>query len=442
MPHKNSLKKLRLFSFLVVMMFAACKKTGESLGGTIQPEEDLLFAQQTDSTHLQAFVMKKEPVRIDVFANYLVGNYVDPVFGTTRCSAVMQLAPSATSLSPFSISDPADVSFEIDSVVLAFAYQKNAYGKNVPMTFAVNELTELLDISTDYYSDKTVTKNLQNLIIPGMEVQETFPDRASFTASDPKVYLKMKLRSEFGHHLLTECPLDDFDEFKTAFNGLVVSTSTIDGRVLGFAAIDTKLTVHYRKILGAAIQDTLTFDFQNSSSCESFTLTDHQYFGTNLATLTATNELSGNEYCYAQSVYGTRIRVDLSEALWLRQIPNVIINKAELVVPFENDEHFEPVDAIIISYQKDSDGYDGISDSLYAGGAVNRSKGAYTYNISQHLQAIVAGDVISTDIFLTEYPILANFSNSNGIRRSILHGPAFSATDRTRNMRLIITYSN
>ena len=202
------------------------------------------------------------------------------------------------------------------------------------MTFAVNELTELLDISTDYYSDKTVTKNYQNLIIPGMEVQETFPDLASSVASDPLVYLKLKLRNEFGHHMLTECTLDDFAEFKTAFHGMVVSTSTIDGRVLGFAAVDTKLTVHYRKIFDVATQDTLSFDFQNSSSCESFTLTDHQYFGTDLSSLTATNELNGNEVCYAQSVHGTRIRVDLSGALWLQQIPNVVINKAELVVPF------------------------------------------------------------------------------------------------------------
>ncbi len=445
MPHINSLKKLRLFSFLVVLMFAACKKPGESLGESIQPEEDLLFAQQTDSTPLQAFVMKKEPVRIDLYANYLVGNYVDPVFGTTRCSAVMQLAPSTTSVIPIGKDEVEDATLQIDSVILTMAFQKESYGNNVPMYFVVNELTELLDVNTNYYSDKQVSKEHLNLIEPGYETQETFPDQASLVASDPKVNLRLKMRNELGSRLLMDCPLRNFSEFVQKFNGLVISASTVDGRILSFAAVDTKLTVYYKKITDPqthAEVGGLSFDFQNSSSCESFTVTDHQYFGTDLAALTTTHELSGNEACFVQSVNGTRIRVDLSGALWLQQIPNVVINKAELVVPYEKDDHFAPIDGISITYQKDSEGYDRIRDSLYAGGGVNKTKGAYSYNISQHLQAIVSGEVMSTDIFLTDNPLIANLYNSNGIRRSVLRGPAFSATDRTRNMRLIITYSN
>ena len=444
MPHINSLKKLRLFSFLAILLLAACKKQDESFGESLQPEEDFLNAFQTDSTPLHASILKKEPVRIDIYANYMIGNYVDEIFGTTRCSGVMQFAPSSTSSSPFSPDDAADVAFEIDSVTLDFAYQKFSYGNNAPMTFVVNELTELLDISTDYYSDKTVTKNALNLIVPGSEVHETYPDRASFTATDPKIYLRLKLRNEFGHHLLTECDLEDFDSFKNDFNGLVVSSSTIDGRVLSFAAINTKLTVHYKKILNQQTFETidsLSFNFENTSACESFTITENQYFGSELSSLTSSHEINGDELCYVQAPHGTRVRVDLSEIFWLQQIPGAVINKAELVVPFENDNRFDPLDALSISYKKEDGSYTFIPDTLYTGGGLNTSTGAYKFDISRHVKDILSGDVSSTDVYLTNNPLVNGLFNSTGVKRTIIHGPSFSPTDRSRNMRIVVTYS-
>ncbi len=444
MFYKNSLKKLRLFSFLVILIVASCKKPDESIGESLQPTEDIFKTIQTDTTSIYAVVMKRERNRIDIFANILAGNYVDEEFGTVRSTGVFQLSPSRTMAVPRTKEEYTTTSVVIDSVVLSLAYQPETYGKNVPTYFEVNELQDVIYIDSSYYSDYHIRKEAINLIEPGFEFQITKSEFASNVQSDAKTYLNLRLKNSIGDKLLNDCPLDDFFEFRNVFPGLALSSRTVDGRVVSFSAADTKLTVYYKlqNPISNVISSQFFYEFEYTTSCESFTKVDHQYFGTALSSLTASNELDGNSVCYAQSSNGTRLRIDLSNARWLSQIQGVSLNKAELVLPFDNETKLNPIDGLLLTYHKyeDSDTYQQTADSSYIGGSVNRDAGMYKLNITRHVQAILNNEISATDVFITDFPIVGSY-NSSGVRRTLLRGPSFSSDTRSRNMRLVLTYS-
>lgn len=440
MPIKNSLKQLGLFSLFTALLFS-CKKPDETFGESLQPESDKLYATQTDSFSLAAQVFKKERTRVDLFANFMTGNYVDDVFGTVRCEAVFQLAPSNTITPPNADTSLTGSTLILDSVMIQLPLQAEAYGKSVPMYFTLHELLDEIHIDSTYYSDFEVHKKSQNLIYPGREWQHPKPE--SISSSDSTTLFSIRLQDEFGYFLLERAPLNSFSDFRDFFHGLVLSTTTIDGRVLSVAASDTKIILHYHTLDDPAWYESdlnRTYELVYTSSCESFTKVDHQRFGTVLSPLAFDQEIDGSQYCYAQHAASTRIRVDLSDVLRLQNDPLITINKAELVVPYDYDSKYAPIDLLTLTYTKDGSNYLKTIDSTYIGGLVNKSDGLYRFNITRHIQGILNGEVETSDVYITDYP-LTTLYNSMGVRRSLLHGPYFSSTDPHQNMRLLITYS-
>src|SRR6218665_2805070 len=90
-----SLKKLRLFAVIVaaIAMAASCKKPTDGIGESIQPEDDLLYAFQTDTTTLSARTVRVDSVRSDFYSNIMIGNYVDENFEVVRTTGILQLIP-------------------------------------------------------------------------------------------------------------------------------------------------------------------------------------------------------------------------------------------------------------------------------------------------------------------------------------------------------------
>jgi hypothetical protein len=150
--------------------------------------------------------------------------------------------------------------------------------------------------------------------------------------------------------------------------------------------------------------------------------------------------------CQAQAAYlqgggGTRVRVDLSDVMWMRELPNAVINKAELVVPFDADTKFAQLDSVNVVYEKSEGVYSLTTDFVRnAGGNFRKSPGYYRFNITNHVQSLLSGEIESTEMLMVASPRIAGAYNSLGVRRSVLRGPAYS-DENTRNTRLVITYS-
>lgn len=432
--YRQSLKQLGLFVVMAIAVLTGCKRPDETLGEGLQPDEDQLHAQVTDSVALGVVTERVDSLRTDLFANVLVGNYIDDVLGSVKCRGVMQFAPDASV-------DTLPANRQVYAVELELAYQPEAYGNNAPMFFQVQRLMERIDLDSAYYSNHLPVRDFQNLILPGQETHITRSEYAPTLSTGAPEFLKLKLNPTFGQYLLaSDSALTDVDSFADYFNGLVISSATADGRVVSFSTINSKMTVYYR-YPGESRLQLGTYTFKYTSSCEAYSVIEQQYFGGALAGLTASSPVAGTELAYLQGGGGTRVDVDLSDVLWLREVPNVTINKAELVVPYDGDTKFKPLDSLTLVYEKEPDVYTLTADhARNSGGNFRKAEGYYRFNVTNHVQSLLVGELTNTRVKLVANPRVGGLYNTLGTRRSVLRGPQWS-DDQTRNMRLVITYS-
>lgn len=432
--NRQSLKQLGLFVVIATLVLSACKRPDESLGEGLQPDSDLLRAMVTDSVALSVMTERIDSLRTDLFANVLVGNYIDDVLGSVKCRGVMQFAPDASV-------DSVPANRQVYAVELELAYQPEAYGNNAPMFFQVQRLMERIDLDSAYYSNHLPARDYQNLILPGQETHVTRSEYAPTLSTGTPEFLKLKLNPAFGQFLLaSDSALTDFDSFANYFNGLVISSSTADGRVVSFSTINSKMTVYYR-YPGENRLQLGTYTFKYTSSCEAYSVTEQQYYGGALSALTPSNPIFGQQSAYLQGAGGTRVDVDLADVTWLREVPNVTINKAELVVPYDADTKFKPLDSLTIVYEKEPGVFTLTADhARNSGGNFRNAPGYYRFNLTNHVQSLLVGELTNTHVKLVANPRVGGLYNTLGTRRSVLRGPQWS-DDRNRNMRLVITYS-
>jgi hypothetical protein len=435
-PHfnKQSLKQLGLFVACLSLMLAGCKRPDETLGESIQPDDDRLHTAVTDSFQLEIQTERVDSLRTDLFANILVGNYVDEDFGTVKCRGVMQFAPDVTAAQ-------LPENLEVFSVELKLAYQPEAYGNNTPMYFQVQQLSERIYLDSAYYNHDLPQRSFQNLILSGQETHTTRSEYASALSTGSIEYLTLPLKPTLGQFLLaTDSALTDFDSFSEYFNGLVISSTTINGRVVSFSTINSYMTVYYR-YQGDNRINIGSYTFKYTSSCEAYSVIEQQYSGSALQSLAVNNPVIDSQAAYLQGGGGTRVRVDLQDVLWMRSLPHAVINKAELIVPYDANTKFDRLDSVNVVYEKSAGLYALTADfGRNAGGNFRQAPGYYRFNITNHVQSLLVGEIENTELLMVASPRVAGLYNSIGVRRSLLRGASFS-DDQQLNTRLVITYS-
>lgn len=431
-PKKQLQVKFSL-AFIVVLLLS-CKKPEMTPGMEYLPGDDLIEVGADRAFDLAVTCSRVDSFRTDVFANFLCGNYVDQSFGTTKCTGFFQLAPDPT------LPQLPD-SIEVYDATLRLAYQPFAYGANTPMYFVVQEVAEPFQLDTSYYSNRRLRVLPNNLVLAGSETQTTRTEYAELSG-DSRVYLELPINTSLGTRLLaTDSLFGSFPEFRDVFPGLSISSTTVNGRVLSFYSIDSELVLKYRYTEdGRSKAGSYRFGF--SSSSEAYTFMDRQYFGSELASLSmGSNEVSGTQVAYLQGGGGTRVTIDVGDALRLRGLGPLTINKAELIVPFNSSDKLDELDSIGIAYKTIGGGFSLLSDALTTpGGQYRKTDHYYRFAITSFLQELINGEHNQTELVLSASGRLAGLYNSLGVKRSLLNGPGFSA-DTTQNMRLVVTYS-
>ena len=433
MIRRKGLNVLGLF-LVTTLLLVGCKKPDASIGNNLQPDGDLLQAQVTDSIFILAQTERVDSLRTDLFANMLVGNYSDPLFGAVKCRGVLQFSPDLTL-------PEIPSGIEVYETALSLAYQAEAYGNNDPMFFVVQELNERIYLDSAYYNNSAIPRQQQNLILPGEETQVTRAEYAPTPGAETREYLNLPLKPSFGTELLSNrASLASFDSLNSVFNGLMISSLTTNGRVLHFSTIDSKITVKYRFQKGGQ-SHIGQYVFSFTSSCEAFSLVEHQYQGSGLSALSSGQPMDNNTLVYLQAGGGTRVRVNIGDVRWLQR-PGVVINKAELVLPYQSDWKLAPVDSVNVIYEKTPGNFSLTNDSyLNPGGNFRKSATYYRFNITNHVQSMISGELEQNELLLVASPRVSGYYNSMGVRRSVLNGPQFQPEDNTQNMRLVVTYS-
>jgi Domain of unknown function (DUF4270) len=438
-----SLKRLRLFSFLSVTCLAvACIKDPEGLGGDLVPQSDLIAAFETDTIQLQTKLVWVDSVRTDRKGNnnsVLIGTMSDNMFGVTACAANIQFEGlNTTAVVPNELT--------IDSVFLDLAVSalNYEYGNKRPQRYRVERLTERMYLDTAYFGFTDLAHSTDNIVLNPSPIESS-----TILIEDGviKKVLRLRLTNAFGEELMQAAINNrtDVEAFRNAFNGLRVSLDETGGSIARYDMNNqlTQLRVHYSSPPDGTVQRQVSdaVSFSVGSNSEFCTQTTRQFLQSPLSGIEVAQEISTNASLYMQAGF-VACEVDYSSLSNFLAQEHLIINNVDLIVPtLSQDDKTRRLPSYLVaignaelvnSFYSDLP----ISASLFNLFGYLSTRNHYRLDITSIVRAYVSGVLEQPNLYLT-------VSNSDrSVNTAVLAGPAYHPTDRTQNMRMVLTYTN
>ncbi len=429
---------LFLLCALVLFAVSGCKKPTDLQADGLLPQEDVLYANQSDTARILSYIVREDTLSTDELSACLLGSYTDETFGRTLASFSTQFVLSGANPS-------FPETFEVDSVIFSVAYTGYSYGSMGEGYLSVKELSADLPKSGSFNSSYNAPVMNENLLADASQTFQFKPKTYLYGIADSLApQLRIPLKTSLGNRLLQPADttaLDSDENFQAYFKGLKVEAGSYPMGVvaLDLTNINSKITVYYRFDNGG-LADTTFYEFPVTSDCGRYSRLQHFYqYATQpeLQGFVTTDTLANQTMAYLQAGAGTKTKLVLPNLLDLQINGGRIVNKAELIVPFEKDARYSPTGQIFIFYQNSEGTLVALPDQFSGtiGGGVEEANKRYRLNITQYVQKVISGDLENAPLFIV--------SGAAGVsvNRTIIHGPEFSE-NHFENLRLVITYSN
>jgi hypothetical protein len=429
-----------LFSIfaLTLLTFGSCKKPTDLQADGLLPQEDVLFSNQSDTSSIVSYIVREDTLSTDELSANLLGSYTDEIFGRTVASFATQFVlAGASPIFP--------AAFEVDSVIFSVAYTGYSYGSLGEGYLSVRELSADLPKTGEFNSKYNAPVLNENLLANASQTFQFKPKTFLFGTEDSLApQLRIPLKTSLGTRLIQPtdpAALESDENFQAYFKGLKVEAGSYPMGVvaLDLTNINTKITVYYRFDNGG-LADTTFYEFPVTSDCGRYSRLQHFYqYATQpeLQALSTTDTLASQAMLYLQAGAGTKTKIELPHLLDLQMNEGRIVNKAELIVPFEPYSKYAPTSQIFIFYQNSEGTLVALPDQFSGniGGGLEELNKRYRLNITQYIQKVISGELENAPLYIV--------SGAAGVsvNRTVLHGPEFSDV-ASENMRLIITYSN
>lgn len=442
------LTRSAVFFILIAALFSACKEP-DGIGLDVLPEGEAMPIAWIDTFKIEAQTVFFDSVRTSGRATYAIGDFNDPVFGRVQSQMFSQFTLISEG------DDPFDSNYQVDSVVLNLRYS-SAYGRVDKLrglqTFGVYEVEEdlLLDgfeaADTTYYSDDLVqavsstplatiefAPDLLNPVPSGIDSTFLFPS------------LRIRLDSMLGVRIVNSENLNDNDLFTSEFKGLNIrpinsSMAPDFGALLFFDMLsdESSLELFYHAPDDSVLRQ-YPFDMNNSNAL--FTTVDHE-FSTEINDAVSAGIVNGvDDNLYIQGLAGTRLRVKFPTLRDLNELGAVAINKAELVLPVDEDalDDFSVPNILTVNSINETDSAFPIRDQGelggidYYGGIYDSDKKEYVFNVARELQTILSNpDEEDYGFYIS--PLVA----VDG-KRVVLNGPNHPVDEERLKLRLTYT---
>lgn len=399
--------------------------------------------ESLDTLTLKAITSFDDSVGMNLGSSNILGIIDDPVFGKTRASIYTETRLSTNNLS-------LGESPVLDSVHLVLAYTGHHYGQvETFQTIRVYELSENFPDKDTLYS---------NLVIPHHPGGITRNPAGHYFRPAPKdsvmvdtiiqpPQIRIPLADAFGQKLVDASGTETFENvsnYLDKFKGLYITIDDeLDGKgskyrinmLAHMSAIE--LYYHNEGEEHQRIQRFLINEFcKRSTRVEHFGY-DHVHEILRSQVKEGDQEAT-DSLLFVHSLGLLRANIHIPHLEDVSDIPRMLINKAELVVPvaeeFITEEFPAPENLLLLRIRDDGNlGYleDYMIGSDYFGGRFDEGKMQYTFNISQYLQFVLQGDYPNDGLALLVAGASVDMS------RVVLHGPG-----RTKEpVRLKIYYS-
>lgn len=436
----------RLFPLVIALTVFWSGCADPTFVGSDLLNEDRVNAVFTDTLTIQSRTVRGDSVLTFSpnpiwLAGYLFGDYSDPIFGSTYSEIYAQ---PTLELSTISFLRPDFSNANLDSVVLVLPYHGDGFYGNTDQEFSmeVYELVDSMAADSVYYSSQKLAYN--NLIgsknfVPSLD-SVTFIDYRTSSSPDTVslAQLRVPLSMEFGNRILT-ADTSNFltnSDFRKFFRGFALRPGKSTNGAVSFdlepsgGNYDAGIYLYFRRDT-VPVQYRFPVSFRSPVSA----YMENDYSGTAVEPAINSSGFS-DSLAYVQGTEGLLLELDFPN---LAELENVIVNKAELLVPIaglENDDPtvYPPAKQLYAYYydQDTREGYVPVDDLLLGtpatidivfGGLVETGTGGnpdlYRLNISVWFQRMLEADRdsdIRNTIYLTVAP------RGERLSRSILYG--------------------
>ena len=440
--HSIAQTYLALMIGTLVLVFASCKKTPETIGNDLISENNYFGVYHTDTVEVVCHSYL-DSVATRNATYVLLGSMKDPVFGTSEAGFYTQFRPSVAGQS-FGNSPV------FDSLVLQLSLS-GYYGDTTAwQTVHVFELTDTLSSQTSYYNHSEVATGVVDHA-SGFQFRPHPRTKTHIIGTDTLVQplIRIPLSQELGQQLLT---LDTTaysrpDLFKQQFKGLKVVTEPVgvNGAITYINLISntyTLLQLYYHD--ASTPNKPMRFNFYVTSSDTYFSHVDHDYEQGSAEFVQQVLEgetALGQEVVYLQSMGGVKTWIKFPNlSHWTDSLDGsyLVVNEAKLVLPaslLTTDSIFQAPSALSLVGCTDSATYlipDYYEGNNYFGGKYDQSKQSVTFRISEYIQSMIMEK-------------RENFGLSLGINgaayganRLVINGPHAPVDEK---LRLEVTYS-
>lgn len=408
--------------FALLPILFSCKKE-PIVGDEVQPGSGHSELQVEEGIPVIAYSEFQGPLRSDESIS-LLGTMNDPYFGTAEASFYTTIEFPGTA-----ITDSAFDGAIADSVYFTFLVESVYGNKSHPQEVHMFRLTEGIDATVDYTSDKQLAHD--NAPLAAFTLQ--------FSPTAVPGVQKIALPQAFAQEILDKAgeAFTNQTTFAEWFTGLYVTTvgaapsAEEKGAVYRInLASEAGLSIYYH-----TAKDTLALNFDIGSSTPRFNQFFHDYTGSK-ASENIAMDAGTQQTLFLEGMAGAKVQLEIPELASFVQDQN-IINRA--VISFEPDasyEAFEPsAQLYLVRVNDDGEMFfleDLLTNSQRFGGKL--VDGRYEFDITRHVQTLVEnhqnGQAIKTSFeLLTELPAV----NGNVANRTVLKG--------SKNISLKIYYT-
>ncbi|WP_281350295.1 DUF4270 domain-containing protein [Maribellus comscasis] len=418
----------------------------------ILPSTDLISVKNTIlKDDISAYTIREDSIRTDGAPKSLFGSFNDPVFGNTTVDF-------ATQFRLVGYPDFGEAP-EADSIFL-YLYYRKIFGDTVTtQKVRVYELEENLyadqedgpggNSSYPYYQNVDLKSMASDQLIGELD----FVPQITLDSTETDTFyqvIKVPLDISLADKLIDadSADMSSNDVFLNYFKGLYIETEKLtdaEGAILALEAASddsfqgSAVVVYYNneENKNAEEPDTLNMPYIVTEFSARVNHIEHDYSGTPFFG-SLNNSGIEDSLLYIQTAGGLESKIDINNlSLWQDSV-NTAINKAELVFQVDTIksdlENYPAPNQLLFTFI-DSTGQEflpkdySFSPAFY-GGVLDTLDYTYRFNVTQHLQQIIDGEVGNFGFKLT------TAAKNSEAKRVVLKG----STSET-GIQLIITYS-
>jgi hypothetical protein len=435
--------------FFIGVLFTQCKKDKSQLGLNVQPQTDQIGLTTVDTISLITYTAPSDSIVTDeLTAAMLLGSYVDPFFGIVKSSLYTQIRLEGSV--DFTPDGGTLADLAVDSVILYLAIN-SGYGNLEPQTFEVYRMAESIYLDSTYYSNTSKAVMGADLVSAGEGTIIPNPNVPGYVngvlTSESILRIPLSV-NDFAMPIINESGTGVLDandgdgNFVDWFKGILITSNTVSQSINQGAILYTdplsansKVTIYYRDNSGLPSEyDTIQFDLNINSSCARYTKFEQDYTGT-MVESQLLDSTEGQDVFFLQTMGGVRSKIALPHIADLLDSSNMVINKAELVLPVQYfpSDAYVPSEELFLVRTLESGGISFIPDyNDDRGGNYTESSSSYTFNITRYLNQMIAGDYENLPL------TIVSGGNAVTANRVVFNGPNTILKDKPK---LIITYS-